>query len=89
MPRATSVTPLPKPLSLFLLTSIDAQRTATKEAGAIAGLEVLRIINEPTSAALAYGLDKEDGKTKRFLFSTSVVARSTFRFSKLVKVYSK
>ena len=36
----------------------DAQRTATKEAGAIAGLEVLRIINEPTAAALAYGLDK-------------------------------
>ncbi|MGI8683919.1 MAG: molecular chaperone DnaK, partial [Acidimicrobiales bacterium] len=38
----------------------DAQRTATKEAGAIAGLEVLRIINEPTAAALAYGLDKEN-----------------------------
>ena len=37
----------------------DAQRTATKEAGQVAGLEVLRIINEPTSAALAYGLDKE------------------------------
>jgi molecular chaperone DnaK len=37
----------------------DAQRTATKEAGTVAGLEVLRIINEPTSAALAYGLDKE------------------------------
>ncbi|MDA8058087.1 MAG: molecular chaperone DnaK [Actinomycetota bacterium] len=37
----------------------DAQRTATKEAGTIAGLEVLRIINEPTAAALAYGLDKE------------------------------
>jgi molecular chaperone DnaK len=37
----------------------DAQRTATKEAGHIAGLEVLRIINEPTAAALAYGLDKE------------------------------
>ena len=37
----------------------DAQRTATQEAGAIAGLEVLRIINEPTAAALAYGLDKE------------------------------
>ena len=36
----------------------DAQRTATKEAGAIAGLEVLRIVNEPTAAALAYGLDK-------------------------------
>ena len=38
----------------------DAQRTATKEAGQIAGLEVLRIINEPTAAALAYGLDKGD-----------------------------
>src|SRR5438876_3658238 len=39
----------------------DAQRTATKEAGQIAGLEVVRIINEPTAAALAYGLDKEGG----------------------------
>ncbi len=38
----------------------DAQRQATKEAGQIAGLEVLRIINEPTAAALAYGLDKQD-----------------------------
>ena len=38
----------------------DAQRTATQEAGTIAGLEVLRIINEPTAAALAYGLDKGD-----------------------------
>ena len=37
----------------------DAQRQATKEAGQIAGLEVLRIINEPTAAALAYGLDKQ------------------------------
>ncbi|UGQ12595.1 molecular chaperone DnaK [Yinghuangia sp. ASG 101] len=41
----------------------DAQRTATKEAGEIAGLDVLRIINEPTAAALAYGLDKEDDQT--------------------------
>jgi molecular chaperone DnaK len=41
----------------------DAQRQATKDAGLIAGLEVLRIINEPTAAALAYGLDKQDGKT--------------------------
>jgi molecular chaperone DnaK len=41
----------------------DAQRQATKDAGRIAGLEVLRIINEPTAAALAYGLDKKDGKT--------------------------
>jgi molecular chaperone DnaK len=41
----------------------DAQRQATKDAGKIAGLEVLRIINEPTAAALAYGLDKTEGKT--------------------------
>ncbi|WP_281299964.1 MULTISPECIES: molecular chaperone DnaK [unclassified Iodidimonas] len=41
----------------------DAQRQATKDAGKIAGLEVLRIINEPTAAALAYGLEKQDGKT--------------------------
>ncbi|MEM6421612.1 MAG: molecular chaperone DnaK [Pseudomonadota bacterium] len=41
----------------------DAQRQATKDAGKIAGLEVLRIINEPTAAALAYGLDKETAKT--------------------------
>ncbi len=41
----------------------DAQRQATKDAGQIAGLEVLRIINEPTAAALAYGLEKDDGKT--------------------------
>ncbi len=41
----------------------DAQRQATKDAGKIAGLEVLRIINEPTAAALAYGLDREDNQT--------------------------
>ena len=41
----------------------DAQRQATKDAGRIAGLEVLRIINEPTAAALAYGLDKRDNET--------------------------
>jgi molecular chaperone DnaK len=41
----------------------DAQRQATKDAGKIAGLEVLRIINEPTAAALAYGLDKKNAKT--------------------------
>lgn len=43
----------------------DAQRQATKDAGAIAGLEVLRIINEPTAASLAYGLDKTDDKNER------------------------
>ena len=43
----------------------DSQRTATKNAGAIAGLEVMRIINEPTAAALAYGLDESNkGKTQ-------------------------
>lgn len=41
----------------------DSQRQATKDAGKIAGLDVLRIINEPTAAALAYGMDKADGKT--------------------------
>ncbi|KAK1442236.1 hypothetical protein BgAZ_402660 [Babesia gibsoni] len=41
----------------------DSQRQATKDAGKIAGLDVLRIINEPTAAALAFGLDKNDGKT--------------------------
>jgi len=46
----------------------DAQRTATKEAGQIAGLEVLRIINEPTAAALAYGLDKEDTEQTILVF---------------------
>ena len=43
----------------------DSQRQATKDAGKIAGLEVLRIINEPTAAALAYGVDKEDKKDRK------------------------
>lgn len=46
----------------------DAQRQATKEAGEIAGLNVLRIINEPTAAALAYGLDKKDKDMKVAVF---------------------
>jgi molecular chaperone DnaK len=45
----------------------DSQRQATKDAGKIAGLEVLRIINEPTAAALAYGLDKGEGKNQKIL----------------------
>ena len=46
----------------------DSQRQATKDAGVIAGLEILRIINEPTAAAIAYGLDKmADGKEKNIL----------------------
>jgi molecular chaperone DnaK len=46
----------------------DAQRTATKEAGQVAGLEVLRIINEPTAAALAYGLDKDGAEQTVLVF---------------------
>ncbi|MBC7085204.1 MAG: molecular chaperone DnaK [Methanomethylovorans sp.] len=46
----------------------DAQRQATKDAGAIAGLEVLRIINEPTAASLAYGLDKAEGEQKILVY---------------------
>jgi molecular chaperone DnaK len=46
----------------------DAQRQATKDAGTIAGLEVLRIINEPTAASLAYGLDKQDQEQRILVF---------------------
>lgn len=46
----------------------DSQRQATKDAGRIAGLNVIRIINEPTAAALAYGIDKEDGQHKIMVF---------------------
>jgi L1 cell adhesion molecule like protein len=45
----------------------DAQRQATKDAGAIAGLNVIRIINEPTAAAIAYGLDKKSTKEQNVL----------------------
>lgn len=45
----------------------DAQRQSTKDAGMIAGLNVLRVINEPTAAAIAYGLDKKDGKGRKVL----------------------
>ena len=45
----------------------DAQRQSTKDAGLIAGLNVLRVINEPTAAAIAYGLDKKDGKGRKVL----------------------
>ena len=46
----------------------DSQKQATKDAGKIAGLEVKRIINEPTAAALAYGLDKEEGHHKILVY---------------------
>ncbi len=46
----------------------DSQRQATKDAGRIAGLNVLRIINEPTAASLAYGMDKDEGQHKIMVF---------------------
>ena len=46
----------------------DSQRQATKDAGTISGLNVLRIINEPTAAAIAYGLDKKDGETQIIVY---------------------
>ena len=66
----------------------DDQRQATKDAGKVAGLEVKRIINEPTAAALAYGLDKE-GATRRSSSSTSAAARSTSRCSRSVTASSR
>ena len=65
----------------------DAQRNATKDAGRIAGLDVLRIINEPTAAALAYGLDKKG--TRPCWSSTSAVARSTSACSTSVTGWSR
>jgi heat shock protein 1/8 len=47
----------------------DPQRQATKDAGSIAGLNVMRIINEPTASAIAHGLDKKGGKGKNILIS--------------------
>ncbi len=65
----------------------DSQRQATKDAGAIAGLNVRRIINEPTAAALAYGLDKKKMKKLRYLIL--VVAHLIFPSLSLVMEYSK
>jgi molecular chaperone DnaK len=62
----------------------DAQRQATKDAGQIAGLNVLRIVNEPTAAALAYGLDKGD-KDQTILVFDLGGGTSTFHFLKLAK----
>ena len=65
----------------------DSQRQATKDAGKIAGLEVLRIINEPTAAALAYGLDKRKRASSRFMIWAA--APSTSPCSKSVTASSK
>jgi molecular chaperone DnaK len=60
----------------------DSQRQATKDAGRIAGLDVKRIINEPTAAALAYGMDKGERTTARSRCTTSAAAPSTCRSSR-------
>ena len=65
----------------------DAQRQATKDAGKIAGLDVKRIINEPTAAALAYGLDNE--KEQRSWYTTLEAVPSMFPSSRSVTVLSK
>ena len=65
----------------------DAQRQATKDAGKIAGLDVKRIINEPTAAALAYGLDNE--KSRRSWYTTLEAVPSMFPSSRSVTVLSK
>ena len=66
----------------------DAQRQATKEAGEISGLKVQRIINEPTAAALAYGLDKS-GRRKKLQFTTWVEVLLIFLFWSLVMEFLK
>ena len=53
---------------IFLQYFNDAQRQATKDAGSIAGLTVMRIINEPTAAAIAYGMDKKEGEKNVLVF---------------------
>jgi len=65
----------------------DSQRQATKDAGKIAGLEVLRIINEPTAAALAYGLEKK--AMEKSPFTTSAAAPSTSQCSRSVTACSR
>ena len=65
----------------------DAQRQATKDAGKIAGLDVKRIINEPTAAALAYGLDNE--KEQKIMVYDLVVVHSMYLSLKSVTVLSK
>ena len=72
--------------SRFPPTSAMRSGTATKEAGQIAGLEVLRIVNEPTAASLAYGMDKERRPDGHLGLTTSVAGRSTFPCWRSAKV---
>ncbi len=63
MPKLTWATPVTQAVITVPAYFNDSQRQATKDAGKIAGLEVMRIINEPTASALAYGLDKKKNET--------------------------
>ena len=66
---STFSNPLRKEDVSYILDGLnDAQRQATKDAGAIAGLVVMRIINEPTAAAIAYGMDKKEGEKNVLVF---------------------
>ena len=65
----------------------DSQRQATKDAGAIAGLNVLRIINEPTAAALAYGLDKRSTQEKNILIFDCGGSSASCGVSPLIECY--
>ncbi len=65
----------------------DSQRQATKDAGTIAGLNVLRIINEPTAAAIAYGLDKRTSSERNVLIFDCGGSSASCGFSPLVKCY--
>jgi molecular chaperone DnaK len=62
----------------------DAQRQATKDAGKIAGLDVKRIINEPTAAALAYGIDKKDKEQPVLVYD---LGGGTFDFHLIIRWY--
>ncbi len=66
----------------------DSQRQATKDAGAIAGLEVLRIINEPTAAAIAYGLDKTDDKNEKNILIFDCGGKSSCELPPMVQAHT-
>ena len=64
----------------------DAQRAATKDAGTIAGLNVMRVVNEPTAAALAYGLDKGDQERNIIVYGIKIV-RAASHFMPLIYMF--
>ena len=67
----------------------DSQKQATKDAGKIAGLDVKRIINEPTAASLAYGLDKDEASSTRSWYTTWAAVHSMYLSWNWATAYSK